>query len=45
MERFKQYKENNLLQDPANVAGILVDLLTDEVNLENGKIYKASEFF
>lgn len=45
LERFKQYKENNLLQDPANVAGILVDLLTDEVNLENGKIYKASEFF
>jgi len=44
IERFRQYKENNLLQDPAIVAGILVDLLTDEVNLENGKIYSVNEY-
>src|SRR5699024_10024585 len=44
VERFRQYKEKNKLQNPANVAGILVDLLTDEVNLENGKRYSVNEF-
>lgn len=44
VDRFKKYKEESMLQNPSYVAGILVDLLTDEVNLENGKIYSVSEF-
>jgi|SRR5690625_116063 len=44
VQRFIQYKEKNKLQNPANVAGILVDLITDEVNLENGKMYSVHEF-
>jgi len=44
IERFKEYKEKNILNDPGIVAGVLVDILTDEVNLENGKIYSVKDY-
>lgn len=45
IETFKAYKENNLLKESDVVGGILVDILTDEVNLENGKIYQAKDYY
>ncbi|ASK60902.1 short-chain dehydrogenase [Virgibacillus phasianinus] len=45
VETFKDYKKNNALQDTDTVGGILVDILTDEGSIENGKIYNASDYF
>lgn len=45
VETFKNYKKNGLLKDPDTVAGILVDILTDETNIINGKIYDVKEYF
>ncbi len=42
---FKSYKENNLLSSTDAVAGVLVDILTDESNVENGKIYNVRDYF
>lgn len=44
VDSFKAYKENNLLKNTANIAGILVDILTDGANLQNGKTYHAEEY-
>ncbi|OZU87996.1 short-chain dehydrogenase [Virgibacillus indicus] len=45
VETFKNYKENGLLKDTDTVAGVLVDILTDETNIINGKIYNVKEYF
>lgn len=42
---FRSYKENNLLSSTEAVAGVLVDILTDESNVENGKIYNVRDYF
>lgn len=45
VDTFKDYKKQNLLSETEAVAGVLVDILTDEVNIQNGKIYNVSEYF
>lgn len=45
VDTFKNYKKQNLLSDTEAVAGVLVNILTDEVNIQNGKIYNVSEYF
>lgn len=42
---FKNYKQNNLLQDSDIVAGVLFDLMTDKGRIENGKIYDVKDYF
>lgn len=44
VERFRSYKENNELRSPEAVAGVLVDILLDEVNIDNGKIYDVKDY-
>ncbi|WP_042224507.1 (S)-benzoin forming benzil reductase [Oceanobacillus manasiensis] len=44
VETFKSYKENKALKDTDTVGGVLVDILTDEANLENGKIYHVKDY-
>lgn len=44
VENFKQYKANNLLKETDNVACVLVDILTDSVAIENGKIYHVTDY-
>lgn len=44
VEQFKAYKRNNILKDSDIVAGVLVDILTDEVNIQNGKIYDINDY-
>lgn len=43
VEKFKGYKENNLLKDPSVVGEVLVGILTDK-NVKNGKIYYVNEY-
>ncbi|MBO1002899.1 (S)-benzoin forming benzil reductase [Pseudogracilibacillus auburnensis] len=45
VDTFKHYKKQNLLSDTEAVAGVLVDILTDEVNVKNGKIYDVKDYF
>lgn len=45
IETFKAYKENNLLKEADVVGGVLVDILTDAANLENGKIYHVKDYY
>lgn len=42
---FKNYKQNNLLQDSDIVAGVLFDLMTDKGRIENGNIYDVKDYF
>lgn len=44
VERFKKYKANNDLKSADTVGGILVDIMLDGSNLENGKIYDIQEY-
>lgn len=45
VEKFKEFKKNNDLKDTDLVGGILVDILTDEGSIENGKIYNVKDYF
>ncbi|ALX48732.1 (S)-benzoin forming benzil reductase [Lentibacillus amyloliquefaciens] len=45
VEQFRAYKENNKLKSTDAIGGILIDILTDETSVENGKIYHASDYF
>ncbi|RYG72881.1 (S)-benzoin forming benzil reductase [Lentibacillus lipolyticus] len=45
VDNFREYKRNNLLKDTDVVGGVLVDILTDETNIINGKIYDAKDYF
>ncbi|MCG3418505.1 (S)-benzoin forming benzil reductase [Oceanobacillus jordanicus] len=44
VETFKSYKEDKALKDTDTVGGVLVDILTNEANIENGKIYNVKDF-
>ncbi|WP_099157367.1 (S)-benzoin forming benzil reductase [Virgibacillus ndiopensis] len=41
---FKEYKKSNLLKDTYAVGGVLVDILRDKGNIENGKIYNVKDY-
>ncbi|MFC2947919.1 (S)-benzoin forming benzil reductase [Virgibacillus sediminis] len=43
VDTFKNYKEKNLLRDTDAVAGVLVDILTDE-GIRNGEIYNVKDY-
>lgn len=45
VEKFREFKKNNDLKDTDLVGGILVDILTDEGSIENGKIYNVKDYF
>lgn len=45
VDRFKNYKQGNLLTTTEAVASVLVDIITDEVNVENGKTYDVNDYF
>lgn len=45
VDTFRDYKNNNLLKRTDAVAGVLVDILSDESSIENGKIYNVQEYF
>lgn len=42
---FKSYKKNNILKNTDIIAGILVDIVTDEVSIQNGKTYDVNDYF
>ena len=44
VDTFKAYKENNSLKDSDIVGAALVDILTDDANLKNGKMYRAEDY-
>ena len=43
VEKFKEFKDNNLLKDTDLVGGVVVDILTD-ADVENGKIYHVRDY-
>lgn len=43
IERFKDYKTNKSLRNTDIVAGVLIDIITDE-DVKNGKIYYISNY-
>lgn len=45
VDTFRDYQKNNLLKDTEAVGGVLVDILTDEESIENGKIYHVKDYF
>lgn len=45
VDTFKNYKQSNLLTDTDAVASVLVDIITDEVNVQNGKTYNVYDYF
>jgi len=44
VEKFKDYKRQDLLKRTEEVSGILVDILTDPGNVDNGKIYDVNDY-
>lgn len=44
VDQFRGYKQNNQLKDTDTVGGVLVDILTDETSVVNGKIYSVTEY-
>ncbi|SHG20889.1 (S)-benzoin forming benzil reductase [Ornithinibacillus halophilus] len=44
VEKFKAYKENNELKTSHEVAQVVVDIMTDDINMENGKIYSIKDY-
>ncbi|GAA0595892.1 (S)-benzoin forming benzil reductase [Virgibacillus siamensis] len=45
VDTFKDYKNKNLLKDTDAVGSVLVDILTDEASIENGKIYHVKDYY
>lgn len=45
VDTFKDYKKNNSLKDSDAVGSVLVDILTDEINVQNGKVYHVRDYF
>lgn len=45
VDTFRNYKQRNLLKDTDAVGGVLVDILTDESNIVNGKVYDVKDYF
>ncbi|GAA0439691.1 (S)-benzoin forming benzil reductase [Lentibacillus halophilus] len=44
VDDFREYKWKNLLKDTDVVGGVLVDILTDEAAITNGKIYYVKDY-
>ncbi|SES68690.1 benzil reductase ((S)-benzoin forming) [Oceanobacillus limi] len=44
VETFKNYKENNQLRNVSDVGSVLFDIIRDEANLKNGKIYNVKDY-
>ncbi|TFJ93494.1 (S)-benzoin forming benzil reductase [Lentibacillus salicampi] len=44
VDQFRGYKQNNQLKDTDTVGGVLVDILTDETSIVNGKIYRVTDY-
>lgn len=44
VDSFRSLKENNLLRSTDIIGGVLIDILMDEENVENGKIYDVREY-
>ncbi len=44
VDTFRSYKDNNLLNETDAVGGVLVNILTDESSVENGKIYSVKDY-
>src|SRR5699024_9523969 len=44
VEQFREYKQRHMLKDTDTVSGVLVDILTDETSIENGKIYRVTDY-
>lgn len=44
VETFRQYKTENKLHQIEEIAGILVDIITDESSIINGKIYNVRDY-
>ncbi|WP_163971369.1 (S)-benzoin forming benzil reductase [Oceanobacillus halotolerans] len=44
VDKFREYKEKNILKDTDTVGGVLIDILTDESNLESGTIYNVQDY-
>ncbi|WP_106498134.1 (S)-benzoin forming benzil reductase [Lentibacillus sp. Marseille-P4043] len=44
VDKFNGYKRNNLLKDTEMVGGVLVDILTDEENIQSGNIYHVNDY-
>ncbi|GGJ88005.1 benzil reductase ((S)-benzoin forming) [Lentibacillus kapialis] len=44
VDEFRRYKQTNQLKDTDTVGGILVDILTDETSIVNGKIYSVTDY-
>ncbi|MFD1037625.1 (S)-benzoin forming benzil reductase [Virgibacillus byunsanensis] len=44
VDKFKAYKKNDLLKSTDTVGRILVDIMTDETGLINGKIYNVKDY-
>lgn len=45
IDRFKSYKENQLLRQPREVAEVLYKIIIEEDMLRNGHIYNVNEYF
>jgi len=45
VDKFRDYKKNNILKDTDAVGGVLVDILTDETSVQNGKVYNVRDYF
>lgn len=44
VDTFRDYKKDNRLSDTHMVASIIVDIMSDEATIENGKIYDISDY-
>src|SRR5690625_1831128 len=44
VEQFKQYKSQGILSPTESVAGVLIDIMTDEANIINGNIYDINDY-
>ena len=44
VEQFKQYKNQGVLSLTESVAGVLIDIMTDEANIINGDIYDIKDY-
>jgi len=44
VEKFREYKRQDLLKRSEEVSGILVDILTDPGNADNGRIYDVNDY-
>lgn len=44
VENFRELYRNNILRDPLTVAQVLVDIITNTEQIENGKVYEVKDY-